>query len=257
MATRRGFLKGAAAAPLATARGKAKTTGIYERLGIRSVINGVGVVIVLGGFIMLPEVVRVMEEASQHFVPLPELQKKVGARIAEMLNVPAAMVTGGAASSIAIGTSACLSRGDAEKLRRLPDVTGTRHEVIIQKAHRCGYEWQMQQTGAKLVWVETRKDLDAAINDRTAMMFFLNKADPDGQIDVRGEPHVRAVGPHALEAAVLHHVLLLMHALHVRKPPRERWRWTGEGPHFIKLGGRVVYRLEDIEGRSVFDGQMA
>jgi L-seryl-tRNA(Ser) seleniumtransferase len=182
MATRRGFLKGAAAAPLATARGKAKTTGIYERLGIRPVINGVGVVTVLGGSIMPPEVVRAMEEASQHFVPLPELQKKVGARIAEMLNVPAAMVTGGAASSIAIGTSACLSRGDAEKLRRLPDVTGTRHEVIIQKAHRCGYEWQMQQTGAKLVWVETRKDLDAAINDRTAMMFFLNKADPDGQI---------------------------------------------------------------------------
>ena len=27
----------------------------------------------------------------------------------------------------------------------------------------------------------------------------------------------------------------------------ERWRWTGEGPHFIKLGGRVVYRLEDVE----------
>lgn len=27
----------------------------------------------------------------------------------------------------------------------------------------------------------------------------------------------------------------------------ERWRWTGEGPLFIKLGGRVVYRLEDIE----------
>lgn len=27
----------------------------------------------------------------------------------------------------------------------------------------------------------------------------------------------------------------------------ERWRWTGEGPLFVKLGGRVVYRLEDIE----------
>jgi hypothetical protein len=27
----------------------------------------------------------------------------------------------------------------------------------------------------------------------------------------------------------------------------ERWRWTGEGPPFIKIGGRVVYRLEDIE----------
>jgi predicted site-specific integrase-resolvase len=27
----------------------------------------------------------------------------------------------------------------------------------------------------------------------------------------------------------------------------ERWRWTGEGPQYIKLGGRVVYRLEDVE----------
>ena len=27
----------------------------------------------------------------------------------------------------------------------------------------------------------------------------------------------------------------------------ERWRWTGEGPKFVKLGGRVVYRLSDVE----------
>lgn len=27
----------------------------------------------------------------------------------------------------------------------------------------------------------------------------------------------------------------------------ERWRYTGEGPHYIKLGGRVIYRLEDVE----------
>jgi predicted site-specific integrase-resolvase len=27
----------------------------------------------------------------------------------------------------------------------------------------------------------------------------------------------------------------------------ECWRWTGEGPRFVKLGGRVVYRLEDVE----------
>jgi predicted site-specific integrase-resolvase len=28
----------------------------------------------------------------------------------------------------------------------------------------------------------------------------------------------------------------------------ERWRWTGDGPRFMKVGGRVVYRLEDVEG---------
>ena len=27
----------------------------------------------------------------------------------------------------------------------------------------------------------------------------------------------------------------------------ERWRWTGQGPRFLKVGGRVVYRVEDIE----------
>ena len=27
----------------------------------------------------------------------------------------------------------------------------------------------------------------------------------------------------------------------------ERWRWAGLGPKFIKIGGRVKYRLEDIE----------
>ena len=33
--------------------------------------------------------------------------------------------------------------------------------------------------------------------------------------------------------------------------PLERWRWTGEGPQFVKLGGRVVYRLGDIEAFEV------
>jgi hypothetical protein len=34
-----------------------------------------------------------------------------------------------------------------------------------------------------------------------------------------------------------------------RMSPRtlERWRWLGQGPVFLKLGGKVVYRLDDIE----------
>ena len=27
----------------------------------------------------------------------------------------------------------------------------------------------------------------------------------------------------------------------------ERWRWLGEGPAFVKLGGKVVYNLAVIE----------
>jgi hypothetical protein len=27
----------------------------------------------------------------------------------------------------------------------------------------------------------------------------------------------------------------------------ERWRWLNQGPRYLKIGGRVVYRLEDVE----------
>jgi len=38
-------------------------------------------------------------------------------------------------------------------------------------------------------------------------------------------------------------------SLRWRISPRslERWRWEGKGPQYLKIGGRVVYRLEDIE----------
>lgn len=34
---------------------------------------------------------------------------------------------------------------------------------------------------------------------------------------------------------------------HISERTLERWRWVGEGPAYLKIGGRVVYRLEDIE----------
>lgn len=186
--TRRRVLQTAALAPAAASAastaGLTATTpsSLYASLGIKPVINGVGVVTVLGGSIMPPEVVRAMEEASRYFIPLPELEKKVGERIAELVHAPAAMVTCGAASAISVGTAACLSQGDPAKLRQLPNREGIRFEVIQQKTHRSGYEHQMELCGAKIVSVETRKELEAAINERTGMMFFLNKAEPNGQV---------------------------------------------------------------------------
>jgi len=99
-----------------------------------------------------------------------------------LIGVPGAMVTAGAASSITVATAACITRGDARNRSMIPDTTGMKYEIVQQKSHRCGYEAQMLLTGAKIVWVETREQMEAAINDRTAMMFFLNLADPRGQI---------------------------------------------------------------------------
>jgi L-seryl-tRNA(Ser) seleniumtransferase len=92
------------------------------------------------------------------------------------------MVTCGAASAISVGTAACLSQGDPAKLRQLPGRDGIRYEVIQQRTHRSGYEHQMELCGAKIITVETRQELENAINERTGMLFFLNKAEPNGQV---------------------------------------------------------------------------
>ncbi len=185
--SRRGFLVSAtiAAAAAGALNAPAATTpapDVYARLGIRPVINGVGVVTVLGGSLMHPEVARAMEDAARCFVPLIELQAKVGARIAELLGAEAAMVTSGCASAITMGTVACVAQGDPEKLKRLPDTAGMKNEIVQQKTHRGGYEQQMLLVGTRIVWVETKEELERAINERTAMMFFYNENEPEGKI---------------------------------------------------------------------------
>ena len=155
---------------------------VYQRLGIRPVINGMGTYTILGGSLMPPEVLQAMSEAARHFVAMDELQAKVGARIAELIGVPAALVTAGAASAITVATAACMTLGDDQALQALPDANGLRNEVILQRSHQSGYEAQILLTGARLVWVETRAELDRAINERTAMLFFLNRQEPVGQI---------------------------------------------------------------------------
>lgn len=155
---------------------------VYRRLGIRPVINGVGVVTRLGGSIMPPEVVHAMDEASRCFVDLEELQIKTGEKLAELIGIPAALVTAGCASAITVATASCVVGGDASKLHQLPDTTGLKNEVIQLKAHPNEYEAQIRLVGAKIVYVENRRELDAAINERTAMLFFLNTRDPDGPV---------------------------------------------------------------------------
>lgn len=187
---RRDLLKAAVAAAAAPALGPieaeaaraAAVPGVYARLGVKPIINGMGTVTVVGGSLMPPEVTAAMEEAGRSFVSVPDLQEKAGAHLAQLLGVPGAMVTAGAASAIAVATSVAMTRGDAKKLAQLPDTTGLPFEVIQQKSHHCGYEPQIRLNGARIVTVETRAELDAALSERTAMMFFLNKAEPDGAI---------------------------------------------------------------------------
>ena len=189
--SRRNMLQGAAAASALGAGACTSETirepspapeEVYLRLGVTPVINGVGTVTNLGGSIMPPEVIEAMVAASKNFIPFRELQEKAADHIAELIGVPGCMISCGAASAITCGTVAAVTAGDDEKIRALPDTSGMKNEIVQQRAHRSGYEAQMWLAGTKTIWVETRQELEKAINERTAMMFFLNKADPNGEI---------------------------------------------------------------------------
>jgi L-seryl-tRNA(Ser) seleniumtransferase len=115
-------------------------------------------------------------------VSLYELQDKVGERIASLLQTEAAMITSGAAGAMTCGTAACVTGTDQKAIQRLPDLTGLKSEVIIQKAHRYGYDHAVRAVGVRLVEVETPEELERAVNPKTAMMLYFNDAEGRGKI---------------------------------------------------------------------------
>jgi len=167
--------------------GLGSTGNVYEELGVTTVINCEGTMTTLGGSLPHPEIQAVMEQAARHYVSIPELEVAAGKRIAQMLKLPqgySALVTSGAAAAIQSGLAGILTGDNETLIKQLPDLTGMRSEVIIQKTHRNPFDHQLRTTGIKLVEVETREQLRRAVSDRTAMMHFSNFANPDGQIKV-------------------------------------------------------------------------
>jgi len=153
-------------------KGTMNTPDIYARLGVRTHINAKGTYTYLTGSLMFPEVSQAMEEASRHFFYL----------VAQMLGVEAAMVPSGAAGGILLGTAACLTGNDPKRIAQLPDVTGMKSEVVIQKTHRNPFDHAIRNTGVRLVEVDTSGELESALSEKTAMMYFLNAAQHQGKI---------------------------------------------------------------------------
>jgi L-seryl-tRNA(Ser) seleniumtransferase len=113
---------------------------------------------------------------------LDEVQDKVGEKIAELCHAEAATVTAGCWSALVLGTAGVLTGMDMKKVAQLPNVTGMKSEVIVQKGHNIGYVHALTNTGASIVEIETVDELEKAINDKTAMMWFLNSYAPFGKI---------------------------------------------------------------------------
>ena len=187
VAPRKLFSSSAAPNGAAAVTGFGQTGNPYEELGVTTVINCQGTMTMLGGSLLRPELEAVMAMAGRHFVSIPELEVAAGKRIAEMLKLPGdytVLVTSGAAAAIESGLAGILTGNNESFIKQIPDLTGMKSEVIIQKSHRNPFDHQLRNTGIKLIEIETRDQLRQAVNDRTAMMHFSNFANAAGQIKV-------------------------------------------------------------------------
>ena len=150
------------------AKARPASSSIYAELGVRTLINGRGVATFYSGTLMPPEVHRAMERASEHFVEIIELQKAVGARLAQYAGTEAALVSSGSAACIAQATAGCMAGTDPDRVSRLPDTTGMKNEVIITQ--RSAWDRSIALAGARLVVVSNVREMETAINERTAMI---------------------------------------------------------------------------------------
>lgn len=157
---------------------------LFKELGIRTFINAAGNYTVMSGSLMPPDVMDAINLASKKFALVDDVQEKVGAKIAEICHAEAAMVTAGCWSALMLGMAGVLTGMDTKKVSQVPNLAGTgmKSEVILQKSHSLGYDHALTQAGVKLIKVETRAELEAAINENTAMLWFLNREVHKGQI---------------------------------------------------------------------------
>lgn len=147
----------------------------FNELGLRTFINAHGTITALSGSRMPPEVRDAWNYATHHYVDLDAIQDKAGGRIAEMIGCEYATVTAGAFSAMTLGVAGVMCRMDEEKVPRLPDTTGMKDQVIVLKPpHPVGYVHALKNAGATLIEVETRRELEEAISENTAMLFVLN-----------------------------------------------------------------------------------
>ena len=167
------------AAPEATAK-----RDLIKELGLRTFINAAGNYTTMTASLMPKEVMEAINSSAQEYVMLDEVQDKVGEKIAALCHAEAATVTAGCWSALVLGMAGVLTGMDRKRVSQLPflEGTGMKSEVIMQKSHANGYHHALTNAGAKIVTIETREELQNAINNKTAMLWFLNREAPDSLI---------------------------------------------------------------------------
>jgi len=212
--------------------------GIYEKLGVRKVINAAGTWTILGGSIMSKEVLNAMVEAAQSFVDMVELHKRAGEIIAEITGAEAGLVTTGAAGGLVLAAAACMTGTDPAKIEQLPDTEGLKNEIIVQAGHRNPYDNCLRIAGAKLKYVGCKEqtlpeEIENTINEKTAAIAFFIRAHSEsvGQVPLT----------EVIRIAKKHEVPTIVDASAELPPPENLRKFVAMGADLVTFsGGKAI-----------------
>src|SRR5581483_1604595 len=126
---------------------------IYDRFGVRTIINAKGPATRLSGGLLDTEVTAAMTEAAGYCVDMAELQAGASKVIAEITGAEAGIVTSGAAAGLLLGTAACIAGLSPGKMSRLPETRGAKCEVIMARSQRNFYDHAVRAAGARIIEV--------------------------------------------------------------------------------------------------------
>lgn len=132
--------------------------GVYERFGVKPIINVAGAMTRIGGALMEQEALEAMNEAAKGSARLDELEAAASKVIAEITHAEAGIITAGAAAALTLGTAACITGLDVARMNRLPDTTGMANEVLMAQHQISGYDHSIKAAGAKIIDVGIPND---------------------------------------------------------------------------------------------------
>lgn len=177
--------KAAAAAPAVSSHSAATSAALYHAIGVRPVINARGTFTIITGSQSLPEVKSAMDDASRSYVQMDELMKGVSQRLAEITGAPWGIVTGGCCAALTNFTAACIAGTNPERMQRLPNLEGLKNEVIIPDYCRNVYDHAIRMLGVTVVEVKTPAELEAAFNERTALIYIFAGPGDEGPMGTK------------------------------------------------------------------------
>lgn len=155
---------------------------IYQKYGLRQIINGSGKMTALGASAVHQEVAHALSEAAMDYVDIGELMVAAGRGIAKVTGAEDGCPTAGAAPGIAISVAAVITGANLTLIERLPNSDGLKNEIILQKGHSVHFGAAIAQMislgGGKAVEVgqanHVEKDhIEQAITERTGALFYV------------------------------------------------------------------------------------